>query len=152
MNSKNTKTDLQTPICRLRERRGYYMAGILYDARRIKAIEDLMALCEFAGESSQWGDKLWEDMSRDEEVFEAFIFYLENHNLPETVKCEGYSLIDLFIWQMGVDNLIHDTGKNTNACNKEKMILHTFRCMLDMKKDPENFIRRMQEGRGMDKL
>lgn len=128
------------------------MAGIVYDARRIKVFENLMALCEYAGESAAWGNALWEEMSKDEEIYAAFVFYLEKHNLTEKVKCEGYSLIDLFIWQMDIDNLRHDTGKNTAACNKEKMVLHTFRTMLDMKKNPEEFIKRMQEGRGMDKM
>lgn len=132
--------------------RNQSMAGIVFDTRRVKVYEDLKALCEYTGESIEWCDQLWEALILDDSLFKEFVYYLENHMLTENLKCEGYSLIDLYVWQMNLDNLIHDTGKNTVDCNKEKMILHTFQMMSQMKKDPKTFIKRLNEGRGMDKL
>ena len=128
------------------------MAGIMFDARRVKVYEGLKELCEYTGETQQWCDGLWEELMMNHDLFQEFVYYLEHHMLTENVKCEGYSLIDLYVWQMDKDNLIHDTGKNTADCNKERMILHAFDMMAGMKKNPEVFVKKLNEGRGMDKL
>lgn len=126
------------------------MTGILYDARRIKAYEAMAALCEYAGENRAWCDTLWAELVLDAELFEELVFYLENHALLDKVKCAGYGLTDLYIWQMNRYNIIGDTGKNTAACNKERMVLHAFYDMVAMKKDPAVYVKRMTLGRGMD--
>jgi len=126
------------------------MAGILYDARRIKAYEGMAALCELADEDQGWCDALWAEIILDEELFEELVFYLDHHTLLDKVKCAGYGLTDLYIWQMNRYNIIGDTGKNTAACNKERMVLHAFSDMAAMKKDPDVYVKRMTLGRGMD--
>lgn len=127
------------------------MAGILYDARRIKAYEGLLALGEIAGETKQWCDLLWEELVFDKELLEEFVFYLEHHYLKDMVHCEGYGLTDLYIWQMNKYNIIGDSGKNTDACNKDRMVLKAFKDMLEMKKEPATYIKKMTMGKGMDR-
>ena len=126
------------------------MAGILYDARRVKAYERLLALGEIAGETKQWCDILWEELIFDSALLEEMVFYLEHHYLMDKVHCEGYGLTDLYIWQMNRYNIIGDSGKNTAACNKDRMVLHAFRDMIDMKKEPAVYVKKMTMGRGMD--
>ena len=126
------------------------MAGILYDARRIKAYEGLLALGVLAGEEKQWCDILWEKILYDAELFEELVYYLEHHALLDKVRCEGYGITDLYIWQMNRYNIIGDTGKNTAACNKERMVLHAFYDMAAMKKNPAVFVKKLTLGRGMD--
>lgn len=126
------------------------MAGILYDARRIKAYEGLLAIGEIACETKQWCDALWEELVFDRELFEELVFYLEHHYLKDTVRCEGYGLTDLYIWQMNKYNIIGDSGKNTDACNKDRMVLKAFKDMIEMKKEPAVYIKKMTMGRGMD--
>jgi len=126
------------------------VAGILYDARRIKAYEGMLALGELAGEDEAWCEALWEKIIFDAELLDELVFYLENHSLLDKTKCEGYGLTDLYIWQMNRYNIIGDTGKNTAACNKERMVLHAFYDMAAMKKDPAAYVKRMTLGRGMD--
>lgn len=126
------------------------MAGILYDARRIKAYEGLLAIGEIACETKQWCDALWEELVFDRELFEELVFYLEHHYLKDTVRCEGYGLTDLYIWQMNKYNIIGDSGKNTDACNKDRMVLKAFKDMIEMKKEPAVYVKKMTMGRGMD--
>jgi len=126
------------------------MAGILYDARRVKAYEGLMALGELACESRQWCDVLLEELVFDSGLTEELVFYLEHHYLMDNVRFDGYGLTDLYIWQMNRYNLIRESGKNTAACNKERMVLHAFRDMIDMKKEPATYVKRLTMGRGMD--
>ena len=126
------------------------MAGILYDARRIKAYERLLALGETVGETKQWCEALWEELVFDSALTDELVFYLEHHSLMDKVHCEGYGLTDLYIWQMNRYNLIRDSGKNTAACNKDRMVLEAFRDMIDMKKERAAYVKKLTMGKGMD--
>lgn len=109
-----------------------------------------MRLCGFAGKSEAWQQNLWSEFLLNRELYDAFLYYLENHGLPEFPKCEGYSLTDCYVWQMERDNLRRDTGKNTAQCNKEDMVLRSFQMMADMQREPEVFLKKLNDGRGMD--
>lgn len=126
------------------------MAGILYDARLVKIYEGLLTLGESSGESKQWCDSLWEELVFDGELLDELVFYLEHHYLRDVVKCEGYGLTDLYIWQMNKYNIIGDSGKNTDACNKDRMVLKAFKDMIEMKKNPDVYVKKMTLGKGMD--
>lgn len=125
-------------------------APIIFDQSRLKVYDGLSRLCEYAGENTEWRDMLWSELLTDQELYEAFVYYLEHHGLSEVPKCEGYSLTDCYVWQMERDNLRRDTGKNTWQCNKEDMVLRAFMTMAKMKRAPEDFVRRFRDGRGMD--
>lgn len=128
------------------------MNGIVYDARKVKAYEGLLALGEYAGKDEKWLEELWEGLVFDEALMKEFMYYLDHHTFCDEDTCRGYGLSDLYVWQMDRYNLIRDIGKNTSACNKEAMVLNTFRTMLQMKKDPDNYVRRLTTGEGMDQL
>ncbi len=127
------------------------MAGIVYDARRVKVYEGLSALGKIAGEPQAWCDKLWEAILGAPDLFEELVFYLEHHYLTENVKCCGYSMIDLYVWQMNRYNIIGDSGKNTDACNKDRMVLKAFWDMVEMRKNPDVYIKKLTLGREMDR-
>ena len=118
---------------------------IIFDQSKLKAYDGLMRLCEFAGKSEAWQQTLWSEFLQNRELYDAFLYYLENHSLPE-----GYSLADCYVWQMEQDNLRRDTGKNTVQCNKEDMVLRSFQTMADMRKDPVAFLKKLSDWRGMD--
>ncbi|MBO4980618.1 MAG: hypothetical protein J6C84_01805 [Lachnospiraceae bacterium] len=128
------------------------MNGILYDARRIKAYEGFQALGKYAGKDIGWLEDLWTELVLDEDLIMEFMYYLDHHTLLDRVKCRGYGLTDLYVWQMDRYNLIRDIGKNTEACNKEAMVLNAFRTMLDMQKDPDGYLKRLTAGTGMDQI
>lgn len=135
------------PVCR----RGEDMsASIIFDQSRLKVYDGLTRLCEYAGETGEWCNVLWSEMLVDQQLYDAFVYYLEHHGLPESPKCAGYSLTDCYVWEVEQDNLRRDTGKNTAQCNKEDMVLHAFMTMAKMKRSPEEFVRRFRDGRGMD--
>ena len=123
---------------------------ILFDQSRLKAYDGLMRLCEFAGKSGEWQQTLWSEFLTNRELYDAFVYYLENHGLPDVPKCGAYSLTDCYVWQIEQDNLRRDTGKNTGQCNKEDMVLQAFMTMAQMKRTPEKYIRKFNDGRGMD--
>ena len=128
------------------------MANLIIDTTKIKVFERLKYLAEATGKDPAFADSLWESLLKYEDLYDEFVFYLENGNIRDGIVFRGYSLIDLYVHRIDCYNIVNDTGKNTAACNKESMILETFKAMADLKDNPEEFIRRMNEGRGMDKL
>ena len=128
------------------------MSGIIYGTEKIRAYDGLVRLCEYAGCTEAWCDGMWSEMLSDRELYDEFVYYLEHHMPSDAMKVRGYSLTDLYVWQMERYNLQRDSGKNTKQCNKEAMILQAFRTMADMKKNPDAFIQRMNDGTGMDRL
>lgn len=128
------------------------MAGILYDARRIKAYEKYNYIGQLVGLDVQFCENLWSELICDTELFDEMIYYLENHSLLGNAKCREYSMIDMYVWQMDRYNIIGDSGKNTEICNKDRMVLLAFNDMVQMKKNPDEYIKKMTSGRGKDKL
>lgn len=128
------------------------MAGIIYDSSKVKVYENLRTLCSFAGESQEWCDALWQDIVTDPELYGELLYYMHNDTLSGRMSCCGYTLIDLFVWQMDKYNLLHDTGKNTADCKKVDMVLRAFETMAQMKQNPEEYLRRFGQGRSQDQL
>lgn len=123
---------------------------ILFDQSKLKVYDGFIRLCEYAGETQEWQQSLWNELLVDRGLYDAFVYYLEHHALPESPKCEGYSLVDCYVWQMEQDNLRRDTGKNTAQCNKEDMVLRAFMMMAGMQRQPEDFLKKLRDWKGMD--
>ncbi len=127
-------------------------SGIIIATSKIKACERFYELCDYCGYEREWADALWRDIVTDEEIYEEFEYYADSHSIKDSVEICGYSLSDLYVFQMDKYNLIREIGKNTAECNKERMVLNAFRMLIDMKADPATFIKRIEEGRGEDKI
>ena len=129
------------------------MSGnIIIATSKIKAFETFCTLCRQNGYEDAWIDALWGDIITDEDMYAELVYFLSNHTLKDSVKIAGYSLSDLYVFQMNKYNLIREIGKNPRECNKERMVLNAFRMMIDMKSDPETYVKRLEEGKGEDRL
>lgn len=126
------------------------MGAIIYDARRIKAYERIRELGEYAGKDQTVIDALWKELVLDGELMKEFIYYLDYHTFLDEVKCRGNGLTDLYVWLLKRYNLMQDSGKNGADCNKEALVLDAFSMMVDMKKNPEAYTKRLNDGLGMD--
>ncbi len=113
------------------------MSGtILFDQSKLKAYDGLERLCGFAGEPEEWRQAMWCEFLTNQSLYDAFVYYLEHHGLPDFPKCGAYSLTDCYVWQIEQDNLRMDTGKNTADCNKEVLVLRSFMMMAKMLNNP----------------
>lgn len=128
------------------------MQGIVYDASKIKVCQAFYEICDYAELSREWSDTLWGDILSQQQIYEELIYYIEHHTFMDKLKVCGYTLCDLYVWQMNRYNLIKDTGKNSRTCNKEKMAMQAFRTMADLMENPEKGQRKLDYGQGMDKL
>ncbi|MCR5119413.1 MAG: hypothetical protein K6B44_07315 [Lachnospiraceae bacterium] len=123
---------------------------ILFDARRVKAYEYLKQLCEACGKSEEFTEGLWMEMIADEGLMGEFMYYLDNHSLFGQLECKGYTLNDLYFYNMRQFEMTQDIGKNYSDCDKEALVLDTFMDMAGMLKDPDRYIKKLSEGLGMD--
>lgn len=128
------------------------MPGILYDASKIKVCQAFYEICTYAELDRGWTDELWKDIMLHQQIYEELVYYIEHHTFLNKVKVCGYSMCDLYVWQMSRYNLIRDTGKNSKTCNKEKMAMQAFRTLIDFMADPEKGRKRFESGQGMDRL
>ncbi|MDE6201891.1 MAG: hypothetical protein K2O16_06965 [Lachnospiraceae bacterium] len=128
------------------------MQGILYDATKVKVCQAFYDVCNYAELPSQWADELWMDILSRKQIYKELVYYIEHHTFLDELKVCGYSLCDLYVWQMNRYNLIKDTGKNSRTCNKEKMAMQAFRTMVDLMENPEVYRKRLEEGQGTDKM
>lgn len=129
------------------------MSIILYNASKIKSYENLKAMFVAIGEEETLADKLWSEMLTDEELLDEFNYFVANGTLKGTVKCGEFTLLDLYFSQMNKYNIYHDMGKNTDICNKNRMIINSFFQMLEMRKNPNYLVDfEKREDSGMDKM
>ena len=128
------------------------MGNIIIDTSRIKACQYLYELCEYCGYEREWVDELWENILLDDRLYDELVYYLENHSLKDQINVAGYSLTDLYFFQMNKYTLLTEIGKNPVTCNKERMVLNAFNMMVQMIKNPEECIKRIEEGKGEDRL
>ena len=126
--------------------------GILYDARKLKALDFLNDLCAYAGKDGDFANELWSEFLADEELYREFVYYADNHTFLDGLKVRGYSMSDLYVWQMDKYNIVRELGKNPTACNKETLVLNAFLEFSRMMKDPEEYVKRIESGKGNDRL
>ena len=128
------------------------MSNIIIQTSKIKAYERLHELGQYCGYDDSFVDGLWADALLDTEIYDELVYYLENHAIKDSISIKGYGVTDLYVFQMNKYNLIREIGKNPIECNKERMVLNSFRMLSDMKKNPEEYIKRIEEGKGNDRL
>jgi hypothetical protein len=130
------------------------MGAIIYDARRVKALQRLQNMGEGVGKSPEEIQQLWLHLVEDGALMKEFTYYLDNQALLDEVRCEGYGLTDLYMWLMARYNLRQDYGKNDASCDKERLVLDAFDMMAAMKKNPAPYVKMLGDsfGLGMDQL
>ena len=127
------------------------MSVILYKAGKIKAFENLRALAALVGETEEFAMELWKDLLNDEELLDEFNYFVVHHTIKGNVRCGELSLLDIYFNQMCKYNLYHDLGKNPQGCNKDRLVLHAFKQLTDMRKDPDYMTKYdKSENSGMD--
>lgn len=109
------------------------------------------ALCRYAGANQAFLEDFWERLCADEEIYEEFVYYLEHQDFLCKVKIEGYGLVDLMIFQIDHFRAAMDRDTADMRLNKDKMLLMAFNSLLQMRKNPEPFVRMMQGETGTDR-
>jgi len=123
---------------------------ILLDTRRLQAYEYLLQIGKAVGLKEEQLDGLWGEFLQDEELMSAFIYYLDHHTMHDGIRCEGYGLTDLYFYNLRRTEMRQDIGKNFSDSDKDLLALETFSMMAKMKKDPAEYVKKLENGLGMD--
>lgn len=121
------------------------------DKVKEKAYAWAEALCRYAGADEAFLRDFWERLTNDPEIYEEFVYYLEHQDFLCKVKIGGYGLVDLMIFQIDHFRAVMDQDVADMRFNKDKMLLMAFNSLLQMRKDPEPFVRMMQGQTGTDR-
>ncbi len=103
-----------------------------------------------AGESGEFLEKLAEGLMASPAVGEEFLFYAEMGDFSCKTKIEGYTLVDIMVWQIDHFKAHMDRGNIGMRSNGSKMVLRAFDTMLKMEREPERYKLLMQTETGTD--
>ena len=114
------------------------------------AYEWAKALCDCAGESEAFLEQFWCALQNSPSVFYEFVYYLQHQNFCCEYKVEGYSIVDILVWQTDHFKAHMDRGEFDMRNNGDKMLLMAFDTMLKMENQPERYVYLMQSETGTD--
>lgn len=126
--------------------------SIIYDANKIKVFEATVKICSYTKKPEAWTMEFWGELLLHPQIYEEFVYYLTNNELLGKFAIGGYTILDLFIWQMDRYQLLIDSGKNDMRCSKEDFILNAFYHMCKMGEDLEGYKKKLDSAEGMDKI
>lgn len=118
------------------------------DVQKIK--ETVERFGSEAGESKEFLAGLSAGLIESREIGEEFLFFAETGDFSCKAKIEGYTAIDIMVWQIDHFKAQMDRGKSDMKNNGSKMVLRAFDTMLKMEKEPEKYKRLMQTETGTD--
>lgn len=128
------------------------MTNIILDSRKLMVYEDLKYLSEYTGKGLAFAESLWNSFLEIPKLYEEFLFFLDNRTINDKFEYNGYTLSDIYVYQLKRYNLFNDTGKNTAECSRESLILETFAGMAELIHNPEDYAKKLLEDGGMDKM
>ncbi|GFI45899.1 hypothetical protein IMSAGC019_01212 [Lachnospiraceae bacterium] len=124
--------------------------------RKEKGLEEgivgkyIRQLCQNAGETTDFADNFQEKLEKDREIYDEFVSYLKTGNFACQAKVEGYSVVDVMVWQMDHFKARLDRDNSKTRGNRDGMLLYAFHTLLNMREDPQKYIRQMQGETGTD--
>jgi len=128
------------------------VANIIFDSRKIMVYEDMKFLAESVGKDEAYIQKLWDGMLACEGLYEEFLYFTDHRSIKDEFKFRGYSLTDIYVYMIGRSKMSNDYGKDVVIGGRERMLLDSFMGMVELMENPEEYIKRLDEGLGMDKF
>lgn len=116
----------------------------------VKLTDIIKEMTEAAGLDSEFGTEFANKLSKDSDMCDEFVDYIRTQQFSGKNTVNGYSLIDILVWQVDRFKAGMDQGKYGMKNNECLMVLMAFDTMFKMKKDPEKYLRLLTEETGQD--
>ena len=113
-------------------------------------MEWIRNLCTYAGESNTFAEEFFQKLIQNKVVYEEFVYFMKNGNFACRASVQGYTVVDVMIWQMDHFKARLDQDNSGTRQNGDRMVLLAFNTFLDMAKEPDQYIRKMQGETGTD--
>lgn len=109
-------------------------------------------LARQAGESEEYGERLWQGIGRSEGLLQELAYY-HDYGMPLCrYQVAGYTLADVLVWQVDHFKLYMDRPEDMNRYRQQRLVLAAFDTMLQMEADPAPFIEKMRCETGQDRM
>jgi len=115
-----------------------------------KLSEIITEMTEAAGLDETFAKDFSANLAKDSDMCEEFVNYIKTGQFSGKNVVEGYSIIDILVWQVDHFKLGMDQGKFAMKNNECLMILKAFESMFKMKNDPQKYVRLLTEETGQD--
>lgn len=110
----------------------------------------IQELCDRCGQSDAFLEEFANALLADEEICREFVFYMEHGTFACRAKVEGYTIVDIMVWQMDHFKAWLDRDNSQTKQDADQMLLKAFCTFLAMKKAPDPYIRKMRYETGTD--
>ena len=110
----------------------------------------ILALALKAGKEDSYGEKLWEEIRSSGGLLRELAYYHDYGKFLCEYQVEGYSLTDVLVWQVDHFKLYMDRGEEMNRYHRERLLLSAFETMVEMKKNPAPYLRKLEGESGQD--
>lgn len=107
-------------------------------------------LCRYGGENEEFETQFLAALSADEEILSELIYYMEHGDFACRAKVQGYTVVDIMIWQMDHFKARLDRDNTGTRQNPDRMVLLAFDTLLKMRKEPEKYAAKMRQETGTD--
>lgn len=107
-------------------------------------------LCRNGGENEAFAERFLDALLSDEEISREFTYYMEHQDFACVVKVQGYTVVDVMVWQMDHFKARLDRDNTGTRENPARMVLLAFDTLLKMRKDPEKYVAKMKQETGTD--
>ena len=110
----------------------------------------VLELAEHAGESTEYGEQLWQGIRRSGGLLQELAYYHDYGSFLSKYKVAGYTLSDALVWQVDHFKLYMDRPQDMNRYRQEKLLLSAFETLLQMEQDPTALAEKMRRETGQD--
>ncbi len=118
--------------------------------RQDNAYQFAKALCYYAGKDEGFLERFWAELCGEEDILDEFCYYMEHQTFACRVKIEGYTVIDVMVWQIDHFKAEMDRRDPDMRDNGDQMLLMAFDSFLKMRKEPGRYVRLMKDETGTD--
>lgn len=106
--------------------------------------------CKGAGLGEAFFESLWSAFLENDDIYTEYVYYLVKQEFACEVKINGYTIVDILIWQIDHFKALLDTDTSQTKQNPVSMVLLAFDTFLKLRKDPEQYMRHLSEDTGTD--
>lgn len=110
----------------------------------------VMELVGKAGESEEYGERLWQGIQKSGGLLQELAYYHDYGSFLCQYKVAGYTLADALVWQVDHFKLYMDRPLDMNRYHQERLLLSAFEAMLQMERDPGTLVDKIRGETGQD--
>ena len=107
-------------------------------------------LCEYGGEDEVFEVQFMAALLEDGEICKELTYYMEHGDFACKAKVQGYTVVDIMVWQMDHFKAKLDRDNTGTRQNPDRMVLLAFDTLLKMRKEPEKYVAKLRQETGTD--